>query len=446
MSDDPENEYFSDGMTEEIINALTQLRDLRVAARTSCFAFKGKTPDIAEVGAKLKVATVLEGSVRKAGSRLRITAQLVNVADGYHLWSERYDREMEDVFAIQDEIARAIAGKLQVTLVAGVAEQLVRPPTENIEAYDLYLKGRFFVNMGGEGPLKGLEYFQQALACDPQYALAHAGIAEAYNFAGDMGALRPREAKPKAREAAIRALELDETLAEAHGALGWCNWTHDFEWSNAEKHFLRAIELNPELAEAHFKYGFFLSSMGRFDESLAELRRGEDLDPLAQLGRTHLGQVLAFLGRFPDAIDQLRSALELDPTSWHANQMVGMAYRLNSNYPEAIEALQTAMALAGRQPWSLMELALTYAASGSKGQADAIYDELVARSRGEYVPPATLSFVSAELGREDEAFEWLERAYDERDAFLTWVKQLPHFDPLRDDPRFDVLLEKMGLE
>jgi serine/threonine-protein kinase len=446
MSDDPENEYFSDGMTEEIINALTQLQDLRVVARTSCFAFKGKAPHISEVGAKLNVATVLEGSVRKAGSRLRITAQLVNVGDGYHLWSQRYDREMEDVFAIQDEIAKAIADKLQITLVGDVAEQLVRPPTENLEAYDLYLKGRFFVNLGGEGPLKGLEYLKQALACDPRYALAHAGIADAYNFSGDVGILRPREAKPKAREAAIRALELDETLAEAHAALGWCNWTHDFEWSNAERHLLRAIELNPELAEARFQYGFFLSSMGRFEESLAELRRGVDLDPLAQLGNTWLGQVLAFLEQFPAAIDQLRAAVELDPTSWHANHMVGMVYRLNSNYPDAIEALQTAMALAGRQPWSLMELALTYAASGSRAQAEAIYDELVARSRGEYVPPATLSFVSAALGREDEAFGWLERAYEERDPFLVWVKQLPHFDPLRGDQRFDMLLEKMGLE
>ncbi|KPK83193.1 MAG: hypothetical protein AMS25_00625, partial [Gemmatimonas sp. SM23_52] len=199
MSDDPENEYFSDGMTEEIINALTQLRDLRVAARTSSFAFKGKAPAIADVGAKLKVATVLEGSVRKAGDRLRITAQLVNVADGYHLWSERYDRELEDVFAIQDDIARAITDKLQVTLVAGEAGRLVRPPTESLEAYDLYLKGRFFVNQGGEGPRKGLEYFRQALACDPEYALAHSGIAEAYVWLGGTGILRPQEALPKAR-------------------------------------------------------------------------------------------------------------------------------------------------------------------------------------------------------------------------------------------------------
>jgi len=445
MSDDPENEYFSDGMTEEIINALTQLRDLRVAARTSSFAFKGKAPAIADVGAKLKVATVLEGSVRKAGDRLRITAQLVNVADGYHLWSERYDRELEDVFAIQDDIARAITDKLQVTLVAGEAGRLVRPPTESLEAYDLYLKGRFFVNQGGEGPRKGLEHFRQALACDPEYALAHSGIAEAYVWLGGTGILRPQEALPKAREAAIRALELDETLAEAHLRLGMLSWTHEFDWSNAEKHFLRALEFNPGLAQAHSAYGFFLASMGRFEESLAELERGVYLDPLAQVVNTWLGQVLAWLGRFPEAIDRLRTALELDPTSWHANQILGMAYRLASNYPDAIEALQTAMALAGRHPWSLMELALTYAASGSEARAEAIYDELVARSRGEYVPPTTLSFVSAALGRVDEAFEWLERAYEEHDMLMTWVKLLPHFDPLRDDPRFEDVLRRMSL-
>jgi serine/threonine-protein kinase len=446
MSDDPGNEYFSDGMTEEIINALTQLKDLHVAARTSCFAFKGKAPHIGEVGNKLNVATVLEGSVRKAGSKLRITAQLVNVADGYHLWSERYDREMEDVFAIQDEIARAIAAKLQVTLVAGVTEQLVRPSTQNLEAYDLYLKGRFFVNQGGEGPAKGLEYLQRALACDPEYALAHAGIAEAYNWLGNTGNLPPKEAMPKSRAAATRALELDETLAEAHLRLGWLSWTYDFEWSNAERHFLRALELNPGLAQAHSGYGFFLASMVRSEESLAELRRGVELDPLAQSANTWLGQVLSFLGRFPDAIDQLRSALELDPTSWHANEMLGMGYRLDGKYPEAMEALQTAIALAGRHPWTLMELALTYAGSGDMAQAEAIYDELVARARDEFAPPATLAFVSAGLGRTDEAFEWLERAYEDRDAFLVWVKLLPQYDPLRDDPRFDVLLEKMGLK
>jgi serine/threonine-protein kinase len=445
MSDDPENEYFSDGMTEEIINALTQLEDLRVAARTSAFAFKGSSPDLVEVSTKLKVETVLEGSVRKAGNHLRITAQLIDASSGYHLWSERFDRELEDVFAIQDEIARAIADKLQVTLGSGMPKQLVTPPTESLEAYDLYLKGRFLVTQGGESTRAGLGCFQQALSCDPDYALAHAGTAEAYVWLGGTGILRPREVLPKAREAAMRALELDETLAETHFQLGLLAWAYDFEWSNAENHLRRALELNPYLPQLHSLYGFFLASMGRLDESLSRLMRGITLDPLSQIAHIWLGQVLTWLGRFPDAIHRLRTALELNPTSWNVNHMLGMAYRLNSNHMEAIEALEKAMALAGRHPWSLMELALTYAASGSIAQAEAIHDELISRFRGGYVPPTTLSFVSASLGRIDEAFEWLERAYDERDTLMTWVKLLPHFDPLRDDPRFTLVLKKMEL-
>ncbi len=447
LSADPEQEYFSDGITEEIINALTQLQDLHVAARTSSFWFKGKSPEITEVGEKLKVATVLEGSVRKAGNRLRITAQLVNVADGYHVWSERYDRELDDVFAIQDEIARAIADRMNVALGKHAGVPLVTPPTENLEAYDLYLKGRFFISQMGEGPRKGLEYFQQALACDPEYALAHAGVADAYNFLGDIGIVPPHEAKPRAREAAKRALELNETLTEAHVALGWLSWTYDFEWSNAEKHFLRAIELNPDLAEVHSRYGFFLFWIrGRFEEAVAEARRGVGLDPLAEIGHTWLGIMLACRGRLPDAIDQLRTAVELEPTSWHANNMLGMAHRLNSNFAEATAALQTAIAMAGRHPWSLVELGLTYAAQGNKERAEAIHDELVARSRGEFASPGWLALLCGVLGRQDEAFEWLDRAYEERDVVLANLKHLPHSDPLRDDPRFDELMKKMGLE
>ena len=446
MSDDSENEYFSDGMTEEIINALAQLKDLRVAARTSSFSFKGTSPDLDEVGTKLKVATVLEGSVRKSGDRLRITAQLIDVSSGYHLWSERYDRELDDVFAIQDEIAWVIVEKLKITLGAGVADLLVRPSTESLEAYDLYLKGRFCVNLIGEGPLKGLEFFQEALARDPDYALAYAGIAEAYSWLGNTGMLRPKEAMPKAREAAMRALELDETLAEAYFQLGWLAWNYDFEWSNAEKHFLRALELNGDLPQIHSLFGFFLASMGRFEESLSELHRGIELDPLAQNAQLWLVQVLAFLGRPSDAFERLRIALELDPGSWHANFTAGLAYRLDSRHQEAVEALGKAIALPGRQTWSLMELALSSLATGDRLRAEAIYEELVTRSANEYVSLVSLANVTAALGRTDEAFEWLDRAYEERDALLTWVRVAPHYDPLRDDPRFSSFLEKMGLD
>ncbi|NIN73129.1 MAG: tetratricopeptide repeat protein [Gemmatimonadetes bacterium] len=451
MSDDPETEYFSDGMTEEIINALTQLEDLRVAARTSCFAFKGKALDVGEIGAKLKVATVLEGSVRRAGNRLRITAQLVNVADGYHLWSERYDREMEDVFAIQDDIARAIAGRLQVTLTGEAGERLVEPPTKSLEAYDLYLKGRFFVNrvleVDGEGPRKGIDYFEQALALDPGYALAHAGIADAYNFLGNTGILPPKQALPKAKEAALRALELDETLAETHCALGWILMFSDYDWAGAERHFRRAIELAPSSVDAHLRYSdYLLWVQGRFDEAVAEARRGVKLEPTSVVAHTWLGRHLCRVGRYDEAIAQLHKAVELDPSHWHAYHMLAETYRLKSMYPEAIAAVQTAIDLAGPHTWNLGDLALAYAASGKTAEAEAIYDELLARSRREYVQPSWLGLMSAALGRKDEAFEWFDRAYNERDPLLVCLKYFRGSDPLRDDPRFDVLVEKMGLQ
>ncbi len=451
MSDDPETEYFSDGMTEEIINALTQLEDLRVAARTSCFAFKGKALDVGEIGAKLKVATVLEGSVRRAGNRLRITAQLVNVADGYHLWSERYDREMEDVFAIQDDIARAIAGRLQVTLTGEAGERLVEPPTKSLEAYDLYLKGRFFVNrvleVDGEGPRKGIDYFEQALALDPGYALAHAGIADAYNFLGNTGILPPKQALTKAKEAALRALELDETLAETHCALGWILMFSDYDWAGAERHLRRAIELAPSSVDAHLRYSdYLLWVQGRFDEAVAEARRGVKLEPTSVVAHTWLGRHLCRVGRYDEAIAQLHKAVELDPSHWHAYHMLAETYRLKSMYPEAIAAVQTAIDLAGPHTWNLGDLALAYAASGKTAEAEAIYDELLARSRREYVQPSWLGLISAALGRKDEAFEWFDRAYNERDPLLVCLKYFRGSDPLRDDPRFDVLVEKMGLQ
>jgi TolB-like protein/Tfp pilus assembly protein PilF len=451
MSDDPGNEYFSDGMTEEIINALTQLEGLRVAARSSSFAFKGKSPDVREVGTKLNVATALEGSVRKAGSRLRITAQLVNVADGYHLWSERYDREMEDVFAIQDDIARAIADRLQVTLAGDVAQQLVRPATENVEAYDLYLKGRFYVSQyvdaKGEDPRKGIEFFERALALDPGYALAHAGLADAYSHLGAVGILHPRQALPRAREAAMRALELDEALAETHYVLGWIVWHYDYDWAGAEKHFRRAVELDPSSAEAHWRYGFYLVSVrGRFDEAVAEARRAVELEPLSVTTNTRLGQILCRVGRDEEAIPQLRKAVEIGPSNWWAHWSLAEAYLMDSVYPESIAAMQTAIALAGPHPWNLTLLAAIYSSSGKTAEAEAIYDELLARSRREYVQPFVFVWLSAVLGRTDEAFEWVERAYDERDPILAVLKHYRPLDFLHDDPRFDALFKRMGLE
>jgi len=449
MSPEHDQEYFSDGMTEEIINALTQLQELRVAARTSCFAFKGKPLDIGEVGAKLNVSTVLEGSVRKAGNRLRITAQLVNVDDGYHLWSERYDREMEDVFAIQDDIARSIAGRLQSSLAVGAGERLVEPPTESIEAYDLYLKGRFLVNrlveVKGEGPRQGIDLFQEALALDPRYALAYAGTADAYSHLGNTGVLPNNEALPKAKEAAMRALELDDTLAETHCALGWILMNYDYDWPGAERHFRRAIELAPSSTDAHLRYSDYLLWVeGRSDEAVAEARRGVELEPTSVTANTWLGRHLCRVGRYEEAIAQLRRAVELDPSHWHAYLSLTEAYRLSSMYAEAIAAVETAIALAGPHPWNLTHLAMAYAASGKTGKADAIYDELLARTRHEHMQSSLLVAISAALGRIDEAFDWLNRAYDERDNLLVTLEVLRFWDPLRDDPRFQDLLRCMN--
>ncbi|UCC84052.1 MAG: tetratricopeptide repeat protein, partial [Gemmatimonadota bacterium] len=322
MSDDPGYEYFSDGMTEEIINALTQLRDLRVAARTSCFAFKGKTPDLAEVGAKLKVATVLEGSVRKVGTRLRVTAQLVNVADGYHLWSERYDRELEDVFAIQDDIAGAIADKLRVELLETEKERLVEPQTENLEAYSLYLKGRsYFHKFTPPDCQLAIASFQQAINLDPDYARAYAGLARVYTMVGGAGTfhlLPPREAYPLAKAAVTKALELDDRLPQAHTTLGLVRSNHEWDWAGAERAFKRALELSPNDSDSHLWYGFHLWFMDRFDEAIACYRRALALDPLQPVIESTIGIFQYCARRYDEALQNQKRVLEKHPDNYHA--------------------------------------------------------------------------------------------------------------------------------
>ncbi len=444
LSADPDQEYFADGITEEIINALTQLEDLRVAARTSSFSFKGKSPEIAEVGEKLKVETVLEGSVRKAGNRLRITAQLVDVDDGYHVWSEQYDRELDDVFAVQEDIARVIADRLRLS-VANRAAPLVKPPTDNIVAYTLYIKGRFLQRQHGEGPGKSLEYFRQALALDPDFALAHAGLADAYVLLGVMGLLPPKQVMPEAKQAATRALEIDDTLADAHVALAWVSMQWDYDSESAKQHFLRALELDPRHAEAHSRYAvYLLSARGPSEAALMEARKGVELDPLAEPAHSWLGLSLSVSRQLDEAITRLKHASELDPTSFHPHHLLSEAYRLNSMYPEAIASAETAMALAGRNPWSLGVLGLTHAAAGNLTEANAILGELLECSRRENVSWIFLAALYAALGRKDEAFAALDRAYEERDGLITVLKFWPHFDPVRDDPRFDELLERVG--
>ena len=443
MSADPENEYFSDGMSEDIINALTQLKDLRVAARTSSFWFKGKSAEIAEVGAKLNVDTVLEGSVRQAGNRLRITAQLINVADGYHLWSERYDRELDDVFAIQDEIATAIAEKLKVALLGERDQSLVKPSTQNLKAYQLYLEGRFYWNR--RELRRGLECFERAVDYDPDYALAYAGVADSYALlAFGYGGARPTESLPKAKQAAERALELDESLAEAHNSLAYVS-LYDWEWPTAAREFKRAIELNASYVAARYYYAFYLWLVeGRTDEAIAEAQRAVEIDPLDSHAAGMLGLVLWGARRSHEAIAFLEKAIVHDPTYFFLHRCLGLAFQAEPMHTEAIAALEQAANLSGRDPLVQSELASAYALSGATQKAEDLLEELTARSRQQYVSPLLFAFIQLALGMKDEALASLERAYNEHDPMLVPTKRWPSFKPLHGDPRFESLLRRIG--
>jgi serine/threonine-protein kinase len=444
MSTDPDTEYFSDGITEEIINALAQLPGLHVASRTSSFCFRGKAIDLAEVGTRLKVANVLEGSVRKAGSRLRVTAQLIKVADGFHLWSERYDREMTDVFAIQDEIGRAIADRLQVGRGAGSA--LVTPATANLDAYHLYLKGRYFWAQRGLGLKQAVECFSRALALDPNYALAHAGLADAYTLLTEYGMVPPTKTLPQVRVAIERALELAPDLAEAHCALGELKFVFDWEWPEAQRELRKAIELNPRFVAAHYRLALYLCLVeGRFDEALMHARRAVELDPLAQLPVTQLAGVLIGAGRYEEALTPLKRATELGPPMLLTYLHLGVVYNQLGRTEEAMAALEVAAAASGRHPSTLAALATSFRALGKSAEVVAIYEELKARARREYVQNATLASTAAVAGHMDEAFQLLERACEDRDSILIYCKRYPAFRLLQSDPRMAQVYRRIGL-
>jgi len=454
LSADKEQEYFCDGMAEEIINALTHVEGLHVVARTSAFAFKGKHEDIREIGRQLNVKTLLEGSVRKAGNRLRITAQLVNVVDGYHLWSEKYDRDIGeeycpgDIFAIQDGISLAVVDKLKVKLLGGEKAKLVKRHTKDIDAYNLYLKGRFFWNKRTqEGYQKSLEYFQRAIERDPSYALAYAGTADCYDLLGWYDYLPPEEAFPRAKAAAEKALEVDETLAEANASLGWISANYDWDWLAAESKYKRAIELNPSYATVHQWYAEYLSYMGRHDESIAEAKRAQELDPLSIIINNDLGQVLYYARQYDRAIEQLQKVLELDPDFIIAHFFLAFLYAQKAMYEEAIAEVQKAMNLSGGGDLLMVaQLGTIYSSSGRRDEAKKVLDELYQLSKQRYVSPFYIALIYVGLRQKNQAFEWLEKAYEERDHWLETLKVHPMLDSLRSDPRFTKLLKKMRLE
>jgi serine/threonine-protein kinase len=446
LSAKKDQEFFCDGIAEEIISSLTKIKDLRVVARTSAFSFKGEKLDVREIGKRLNVETVLEGSVRKVENKLRITAQLINVADGYHLWSERYDCEMDDIFAIQDKVTMAVIEKLKIEFLEKDKAGLVRPHTKDMDAYNLYLKGRYFWSQRTEaGLMRAIDYFEQAIKLDPGYALAHAGLADSYNLLPWYGSLPPNQAYPKAKASALKALEVDPGLAEAHTSLAYYLMQYEWDWLAAEKEFKQAIESNRGYAAAHHWYFEYLAAMERMDEAMSEVKKAVELDPLSLGINCGLAWGFYFSRQYDRAIDQSRKTLELNPNFIWAQYVLGVSYIKSSMPAKAIEEFQKSTSISGLHPLIVAVLGAAYAVEGKADKIREVLNNLKERAKQIYIMPFYIAIIYLGSGDKDKIFEWLEKAYDERNFWLIFLKADPMFDSLRSDPRFKTLLDKMNL-
>ena len=444
LSADPENEIFADGMSEEIINALTQVKELRVVARTSSFSFKGKHIDLREIGERLNVRTVLEGSVRRSGNRLRITAQLVNVSDGYHLWSERYDREMKDIFEVQDEISQSIVRRLEVTL-GSEKPSFVRAGTDNLEAFKFYVQGRALMSHRGIRLPDALGCFQQAVVQDPQYASAWASLADTYNLISFYGLARPQECLPQGRDAALRAVSLGPSMSETHASLALSLLYLDWDRSGADKEFARAFELNPRNAEARIWYGVFYLEwlLGRFEEGISQGRQATEIDPLSGYARGVLA-CMCIHGNLDEAICTAKLALQLEPGSFLARWALLTAYNSQGRFEEAAAMGEEALKLSGRYPWMLASLARTYAKWGRLADSESLYRELKWRSKRDYISPVTLAWAAAAAGDREAAIQYAQEGHKIGDPLLIAAKYWPDFEGLWEDSRFDQILKRRG--
>jgi TolB-like protein/Tfp pilus assembly protein PilF len=437
--------FFADGMTDEILNALAHLEGLRVAARTSCFAFKGRREDLRTVGEKLDVASVLEGSVRRAGARLRITVQLVNVADGYQLWSERYDRELTDVFAVQDEIAGAIAEKLKVTFHGGVAGARPRHGTHSVEAYELFLKGRAFQYQRGRHILAAMPLFEQAIALDPNYAEAHASLADSYRLLGTFGMAPFAEVMPKARELSQRALAIDPEQSEAWATLGDVEIQFDRTAVPAMRSFDRALAADPKNVRARCERASWGYAFGvvAAEEAIAECRLAMSDDPLNAWVNGMVGLVLSYAGRHDEAIASSEHAYELDPDSFFALWNRLRAYAWAGRGAQAVALAPDTLSRTGRNPYVLGTLAWVHGQAGRRAEARAIRDEMEARARFEFMPPHWSAVAAAACGLLDEAFAYAERGASDRDPFMVHARVSPLFESMRADPRWAALAQRI---
>jgi serine/threonine protein kinase/tetratricopeptide (TPR) repeat protein len=446
LSPEKDQGYFSDGLTEELITSLSQVRGLRVAARTSSFQFKGRNADVREIGRKLDVGAVLEGSVRRSGNRLRVSAQLINAKDGYQLWSESYDRDLADVFAVQEDVARSIVAALRVRLAPTRDSALAVRPTHDLQAYDLYLKGRFAWNQrNGPALQDAVRYLEQAVARDSTFARAWAALADAYLLVVPYAGGLPADGWRKAEAAAKKALALDSTSAEAYTALAYGNMIYAWNWATAEENFKRAIAADPNYATGHHWYGDFLAGRGRLAESLEQMSRAHELDPLSLQIGTEQGWVSYLMHRSDEAEARIRQVITLDPNYAQAHFRLGLVQIQERRFPEAIASLKRSIDLGAFYPQGASGLAFAYGVSGNKPAALGIVNDLKRRLGQELLPPVSIAIAYAGLGDATRGLEWLNRGIDERDIYIPENFFDPLLDPLRKDPRFEQVMNRMGL-
>lgn len=445
-SGDPNLEYLTEGIAESLMNSLSQLPNLKVMSRNTTFRYKGKEQDAERVGKELNVRAVLTGSLKQIGDQIVISVSLDDAHDSHQIWGSQYDRKVSDLLSVQREIARDITGNLRLKLSGTDESRLTKRYTENPEAYQLYLKGRFYWNKRtGDGAKKSIEYFQQAIEKDPSYALGYAGLADAYQLLSFFSDSPPQESFPKAKATAKRALELDETLAEAHTSLAAALFFYDRNFPESEREFQRAIELNPNYATAHHWYGVtYLARMERFDEAIAELKRAQELDPLSLIINADFGNTYIQAHQYDKAIEQLLKTVEMDQSFYFAHWQLGTAYEMKGDFQNAIAEYQKARQL-NDDPWVLALLGHVYAATGRRDEALKILDQLKQTSRQRFVYAYGFALVYAGLGEKDQAFQWFEKSYQDREPRITRIKVDPLLDNLHSDPRFADLVRRVGL-
>ena len=446
LSPDAENEYFSDGVTDELINVLARVQGIRVASRTSTFALKGKPQDVRAIGSLLDCAYVLEGTVRRAGLHLRITAQLTSTDDGRLLWSQSYDRQLDDVFAIQDEIARTIVNTLRATQFADLQSSAAERHTSNVKAYSLYLKGRYEWNRRTqEGVANGITYFEQAIAEDPTYALAYTGLADSYALHVDYRSVPVQEGFERAKEYARKAIALDDKLAEAHASLAWGLFIYDWDWRAADAEFRRAIGLDPRYASAHQWYQFLLASRGSLDQALIEGLTAVELDPSSVSARRSVGWTYIYARRYEQARFHLDRAIAMNPNAEETYRELGIALALDGQLDEAERVLREAAEMPEAGTYTLASLAFALARSNREDEARGILRSLEEHRRTGYVSPVALATIHLGLNEPQRALDWAEAAFEERRGWLAYLKVNPLMDPMRGDPRFEALVQKMRL-